>query len=204
MQSKDIDLLLKLFSSLPGIGPRSASRLILQLLKRKDTLMLPLSHMISKVAKNIKSCHICGNYDSISPCNICISEDRDKKIICVVEEVGDLWAMERSSFYRGNYHVLGGPLNAMTGNTPKKLNLEALYSRLIDENIKEVILATSITTAGQTTAHYLLSNIKKRNIKVTRLARGLPAGGELEYTDEATLGQALNERTLIFEKEKND
>lgn len=198
MKSKDIDLLLKLFSSLQGVGPRSASRIVLQLLKKKDALMLPLAHMIKLVAENIKVCEICGNYDDTSPCHICTADDRDKRQICVVEEVGDLWAMERGSFFKGNYHVLGGTLNAMNGNTPQKLNLDRFYSRLINENIKEVILATSITTAGQTTAHYLLSNIKKKDIKVTRLARGLPAGGELEYTDEATLGQALHERTLIF------
>ena len=166
--------------------------------------MLPLAHMINRVAENIKSCEICGNYDSISPCSICIADDRDKKLICVVEEVGDLWAMERSSFFKGNYHVLGGTLNAITGNTPQKLNLDRFYARLTNENIKEVILATSITTAGQTTAHYLLSNIKKKQVKVTRLARGLPAGGELEYTDQATLGQALHERTLIFEEVKDE
>ena len=125
---------------------------------------------------------------------------RDKSLLCIVEEVADLWAIERGKIFNGLYFVLGGTLNAIKGITPEKLNMKKLFDRLENNEIKEVILATSITTAGQTTAHYLLNNIKKLDIKVSRLARGVPAGGELDYLDEATLGQALNERTLVFDR----
>ena len=132
-------------------------------------------------------------------CDICISNKRDKSLLCIVEEVSDLWAIERGKLFNGIYFVLGGTLNAIKGITPEKLNMEKLFERLKGKEIREVILATSITTSGQTTAHYLLNNIKKLNIKVSRLARGVPAGGELDYLDEATLGQALSDRTLVFD-----
>ena len=200
MYSKEIDFLIKLLSSLSGIGPRSARRISLQLIAKKNTLMIPLGKMISEVAVKISSCKICGNYDSINPCSICSNSKRDNKIVCVVEEVSDLWALERGNLYQGIYHVLGGTLNAIKGTSPEKLSLNSLFEKIKKGGVKEVILATSLTTEGQTTAHYIISKIKNLETKITRLARGLPAGGELDYLDEATLGQALFDRTLVKDK----
>ena len=194
MYSKDIDLLINLLSNLQGIGPRSARRIALQLIAKKNTLMIPLGKMMQDVGTLIEECKNCGNYDSINPCSICNNEKRDKSVICVVEEVSDLWALERGKLYQGLYHVLGGTLDAIRGISPEKLNIDFLLQRIKEQNINEIILATSLTTSGQTTAHYIVSKFKGIKIKVTRLARGLPAGGELDYLDEATLSQALNER----------
>ncbi len=200
MKSTEIDLLIQLLSNLPGVGPRSARRIILYLIKNNNNLMKPLSDTLNNVSNKIKICKNCGNYSVDDNCDICKNEKRDKSLLCIVEEVADLWAIERGKIFNGLYFVLGGTLNAIKGITPEKLNLKKLFERLERNEIKEVILATSITTAGQTTAHYLLNNIKKLDIKVSRLARGVPAGGELDYLDEATLGQALNERTLVFDR----
>ena len=194
MYSKEIDLLINLLSSLQGIGPRSARRIALQLIAKKNTLMMPLGKMMTDVAKLIKKCEICGNYDSISPCSICNNEKRDKSIVCIVEEVADLWALERGRLYKGLYHVLGGTLDAIRGVSPEILKIDFLLEKVKEKNINEVILATSLTTAGQTTAHYIVSKLEETKVKITRLARGLPAGGELDYLDEATLSQALFER----------
>ena len=153
--------------------------------------------MISGVANLIEKCKVCGNYDSINPCNICSNEKREKNIICIVEEVSDLWALERGRLYQGVYHVLGGTLDAIRGVTPEKLNIDYLFKRIKEQKINEIILATSLTTAGQTTAHYIVSKFKGMDLKITRLARGLPAGGELDYLDEATLSQALYERISV-------
>ena len=197
MHSKEIDLLINLLSSLQGIGPRSARRITLQLIAKKNTLMMPLGKMITDVAKLIEKCKNCGNYDSMNPCSICNNEKRDKSVICIVEEVSDLWALERGRLYKGLYHVLGGTLDAIRGISPEKLNIDFLLEKIIKQNIHEVILATSLTTAGQTTAHYIVSKFKDVDIKITRLARGVPAGGEIDYLDEATLSQALHERTNV-------
>jgi recombination protein RecR len=194
MKSNEIDLLIQLLSNLPGVGPRSARRIILYLIKNNNNLMKPLSDTLNNVSNKIKICKNCGNYCVDDNCDICKNEKRDKSLLCIVEEVADLWAIERGKIFNGLYFVLGGTLNAIKGITPEKLNLKKLFERLEKNEIKEVILATSITTAGQTTAHYLLNNIKKLDIKVSRLARGVPAGGELDYLDEATLSQALYER----------
>ena len=204
MKTTEIDLLIQLLSNLPGIGPRSARRIILQLIKNKNTLMKPLATTLNSVASNIKICEDCGNYCINEKCEICLSHNRDKSILCIVEEVADLWAIERGRLFNGIYFVLGGTLNALKGITPEKLNMEKLFKKLNNKEINEVILATSITTSGQTTAHYLLNNIKKLNLKISRLARGVPAGGELDYLDEATLGQALNERTLVYDRLTNE
>ncbi len=197
MYSKEIDLLINLLSSLQGIGPRSARRIALQLIGKKNNLMIPLGKIISDVAKLIQKCDNCGNYDSINPCSICQNEKRDKSVICIVEEVSDLWALERGRLYQGLYHVLGGTLDAIRGVNPEKLNIDFLLQKIREQKINEVILATSLTTAGQTTAHYIISKFQGIEIKVTRLARGLPAGGELDYLDEATLSQALHERINV-------
>ena len=200
MKSTEIDLLIQLLSNLPGVGPRSARRIILYLIKNNNNLMKPLSDTLYAVSNKIKICKSCGNYCVEDNCDICKNEKRDKSLLCVVEDVSDLWAIERGKIFNGIYFVLGGTLNAIKGITPEKLNIKKLFERLEKKDIKEVILATSITTSGQTTAHYLLNNIKKLDIKVSRIARGVPAGGELDYLDEATLGQALNERTLVFDR----
>ena len=200
MKSTEIDLLIQLLSNLPGVGPRSARRIILYLIKNNNNLMKPLSDTLYAVSNKIKICKSCGNYCVEDNCDICKNEKRDKSLLCVVEDVSDLWAIERGKIFNGIYFVLGGTLNAIKGITPEKLNIKKLFKRLEKKDIKEVILATSITTSGQTTAHYLLNNIKKLDIKVSRIARGVPAGGELDYLDEATLGQALNERTLVFDR----
>ena len=204
MEANEIDLLIKLFSNLQGIGPRSARRMVLQLIKKKKNLILPMANTLIDIEKNIKICEKCGNYDSESPCKICQDEERNRKTICIVEDISDLWAIERSNLYKGLYYVIGGTLNALTGDTPEKLNLMKLFSRIKEEIIEEVILATSITTNGQTTAHYILNYIKSLDVKVTRLARGLPAGGELDYIDDATLGQALSDRTTVFKRDNNE
>ncbi len=204
MSSLEIDSLIKLFSNLQGIGPRSARRIVLQLINKKNSLMKPLGNMMIDVSNKISNCKFCGNYDSNNPCTICTDAKRDKNIICIVEEVSDLWALERSNFFKGTYHVLGGTLDALRGISADKLNLNSFFDKIKEGNIKEVILATSLTTSGQTTAHYILNKLKKLDIKITRLARGLPAGGELDYIDEATLGQAIFERTLVQEKQDNE
>ena len=203
MYSKEIDLLINLLSSLQGIGPRSARRIALQLIAKKNTLMMPLGKMILDVSNLIEKCKVCGNYDSINPCSICTNEKRDKNIICIVEEVADLWALERGRLYQGVYHVLGGTLDAIRGVTPEKLNIDYLFERIKEQKIHEIILATSLTTAGQTTAHYIVSKFKGMDLKITRLARGLPAGGELDYLDEATLSQALYERISVNKEMDN-
>ena len=204
MSSLEIDSLIKLFSNLQGIGPRSARRIVLQLISKKNSLMKPLGNMMIDVSNKISNRKFCGNYDSNNPCTICTDAKRDKNIICIVEEVSDLWALERSNFFKGTYHVLGGTLDALRGISADKLNLNSFFDKIEEGNIKEVILATSLTTSGQTTAHYILNKLKKLDIKITRLARGLPAGGELDYIDEATLGQAIFERTLVQEKQDNE
>ena len=197
MYSKEIDLLINLLSSLQGIGPRSARRIALQLIAKKNTLMMPLGKMMTDISKLIEKCENCGNYDSINPCSICNNKKRDRSIICIVEEVADLWALERGGLYQGLYHVLGGTLDAIRGISPEKLNIDILLKKIKEKDINEIILATSLTTAGQTTAHYIVSKFKGIEVKITRLARGLPAGGELDYLDEATLSQALHERIDI-------
>ena len=159
--------------------------------------MKPLSDTLYAVSNKIKICKSCGNYCVEDQCDICKNEKRDKSLLCVVEDVADLWAIERGKIFNGIYFVLGGTLNAIKGITPEKLNIKKLFERLEKKDIKEVILATSITTSGQTTAHYITSKFKNINIKITRLSRGLPAGGELDYLDEATLSQALFERIPI-------
>lgn len=201
MYTTEIDSLIKLLSGLQGIGPRSARRIVLQLINKKSLLLKPLGNLMIEVSDKITNCKVCGNYDSINPCTICSDEKRDKNIICIVEDVADLWALERSNFFKGIYHVLGGSLDALRGISPDKLNFNSFFNKLESGDIKEVILATPLTTSGQTTAHYIINKLNFLNIKVTRLARGLPAGGELDYLDDATLGQAIYDRTLVTDKE---
>jgi len=195
----EIDRMISILGRLPGLGPRSSRRIALHLLNNKDNLMIPLAHSILETAANIKDCLLCGNIDIISPCSICVDEKREDDIICVVEGVSDLWALERSGFYKGKYNVLGGVLDALSGIGPDKLNIKNLILKIKKEKIKEVILATSATLSGQTTAHYINEKIKGFDVKITRLSRGLPVGGELDYLDDGTLGQALKERITVLD-----
>jgi recombination protein RecR len=192
-ENTPIEQLVKLLSKLPGFGPRSARRSVLQLMKQRDSLMLPLAATLKYVAENIHHCSECGNLDNSSPCHICESQKRDRGTICVVEEVADLWAIERSHSYQGVYHVLGGTLSALDGRGPEQLRIDRLLART-QAGVHEVILATNATVDGQMTAHYIAERLKDRNIRISRLAHGIPVGGELDYLDEGTLGTAFQAR----------
>lgn len=194
MQGKEIEKLTKIISKLPALGTRSARRIVLQLLKKKETALLPLITALQEVADNVKKCPICGNFDTQEPCSVCQDTTRDKETVCVVQDVADLWAMERVGLYRGQYHVLGGILSALDGVTPDDLNVEGLFARLPSGVIKEVILALPATIDGQITAHYLLSRLKEFPVKVTTLAQGIPLGAELDYMDDGTIQLALSAR----------
>ena len=197
---RELDRLIRLFSRLPGLGPRSARRLALSLIKRPDTLLLPLQQALADVAAAIRTCQHCGNIDTSDPCAICQDNSRDHSVLCIVEEVGDLWAIERAGGFRGSYHVLGGRLSALDGISPEDLSIAILLERLNrpaspeKSAVTEVILATNLTVEGQATAHYLAGLMKERQITVTRLAHGVPVGGELDYLDDGTLRAALNAR----------
>ena len=197
MSGTEIEKLIKLVSKLPSLGTRSARRITLQLLKKRDTLLLPLIQSLTEVAENIKTCEICGNYDTQNPCSICASELRDDNVVCVVQDVADLWAMERVSFFKGKYHVLGGVLSALDGVTAEDLNIESLEKRLVTGGVTELILALPATVDGQITSHYLVSRFKEYNLKITTLAQGIPMGGELDYMDEGTIQLALNSRKTL-------
>lgn len=190
----DIDTLIKQFAKLPGIGPRSARRMVLQMIRQPEKYMLPLIESLTRTAETVKTCTQCGNVDTIDPCHICTDVRRDPSLLCVVEELADLWAMERSSMYRGRYHVLGGTLSAIDGRGPDQLNIPKLVERAGDEAVKEVILATNITVEGQTTAHYVTEQLADCGVSVSRLAQGIPIGGELDYLDDGTLGAAFRAR----------
>lgn len=194
MQGKEIEKLTKIIAKLPALGTRSARRIVLQLLKKKETALLPLITALQEVADNVKKCPICGNFDTQEPCSVCQDTTRDKETVCVVQDVADLWAMERVGLYRGQYHVLGGILSALDGVTPDDLNVECLFARLPSGVIKEVILALPATIDGQITAHYLLSRLKEFPVKVTTLAQGIPLGAELDYMDDGTIQLALSAR----------
>jgi recombination protein RecR len=191
---KKIDQLIGLLSKMPGLGPRSARRAVLQIIKKKESYMLPLASLIKEVAEEIKTCETCGNLDTASPCQVCQNPKRDTSVICVVEDVSDLWALERTASYRGLYHVLGGTLSALNGTRPEDLNIPKLLKRAGDEGLKEIILATNATVDGQTTAHYIIDRLGETEVKVSAIAHGVPVGGELDYLDDGTLSAALKER----------
>lgn len=194
MASEAIDSLIKAFSKLPGIGSRSARRVVLDLLRNREQKMQPLITVLQQGLEQIKTCEQCGNIDGITPCNICQDVKRDAHTICVVEDISDLWAIERGHSYRGTYHVLGGTLSAMDGRGPDALNIDSLIRRASEAVVEEVILATNATVDGQTTAHYLMDRLADSNVKTSRLAQGIPMGGELDYLDDGTLGAALKAR----------
>lgn len=197
MSQSDLQKLVHLIAKLPGLGPRSARRVTLHLLKYKESMMLPLAEALKNVAMNIKNCRICGNLDESDPCNICDDIKRDKGVICVVEEVADLWAIERSGNFNGLYHVLGGTLSAMDMRKSESLNIEKLVTRASLGEIYELIIATNATMEGETTAHYITERLKEFEIKITRLAYGLPVGGELDYLDDGTLTAAFKARQIF-------
>lgn len=190
----EIERLISLLAKLPGLGPRSARRAALALLKKRDQLLIPLGQAIIEAGERVKICRTCGALDTTDPCAICGDRARDPTLICVVEEVGALWAMERGASYRGRYHVLGGLLSALDGVGPEALRAEGLIQRASDGLVKEVILALPATVDGQTTAHYLADRLAPSGVSVTMLARGVPVGGELDWLDDGTIAQALRAR----------
>ena len=190
----EIERLVQLLAKLPGLGPRSARRAALVLLKKRDLLLEPLAAAMQDAAAATRSCEVCGNLDTATPCAICRDPRRDVTLLCVVEDVADLWALERAGVFRGRYHVLGGALSALDGVTPEKLSVPQLLER-VKYGVDEVILAMNATVEGQTTAHYLMDMLE--GMKVTRLAHGVPVGGELDYLDEGTLSAAFKARRAL-------
>ncbi len=197
--SPEIERLIKLLSKLPGLGPRSARRAALELIKKREPLMRPLVTAMSDAADKIEECGVCGNIDAANPCHICAAPGRDQSVICVVQDVGDLWAMERAATFKGVYHVLGGTLSAIDGIRPEDLRIAGLIGRVKGGGISEVILAMNATVDGQTTAHYITDHIEGPNqagerVTISRLAHGVPVGGELDYLDDGTINAALSSR----------
>ena len=197
MSEQILEKLIKKVSRIPGLGPRSSRRAVLHLLKNKDKLLIPLIDDLSEVAHNIKDCIECGNLDQNEICQICKDPLRKGNLICIVETVADLWALERTKVYNGKYHILGGVLSAIDGINPEQLNINSLESRLKQQNYTEVIIAISATLDGQTTAHYIAERLIPFKLKVTRLAHGVPVGGELDFLDDGTIAQALKARNEI-------
>ena len=194
MIGPEIERLIQLLSKLPGLGPRSARRAALHLMKRRDSLLVPLSESMALAAEAIRNCSVCGNLDSRDPCSVCSDPSRDRSTICVVEDAGDLWALERTRAFRGTYHVLGGTLSALQGVGPDDLNIPSLVERAKDPAVKEVILALNATVDGQTTAHVVTDRLSGSGVAISRLAHGVPVGGELDYLDDGTLTAALKAR----------
>ncbi len=192
--SPEIERLISLLAKLPGLGPRSARRAALALIKKRDGLMRPLAGAMAEAADKISTCGVCGNVDAQQPCHICAAPGRDKTVICVVQDVGDLWAMERAAAFRGQYHVLGGTLSALDGIRPEDLNIAGLIERAQSGEVKEVILAMNATVDGQTTAHYITDHLEGAEVIVSRLAHGVPVGGELDYLDDGTITAAMKSR----------
>lgn len=197
MENPDIQRLIQLLSRLPGLGPRSGRRATLHLMKHKTAHMSPLMEALQTAHDLVKTCAVCGNLDTVSPCTICTGSKREASVLCLVSEVEDVWAMERAGVFKGVYHILGGVLSAIDGIGPQQLNLQGLHKRLKDGTIKEVIIALSATLEGQTTAHYVSDLIKETGVQVTRIAHGIPMGGELDYLDEGTIAAALKARTPL-------
>ncbi|HEX6958434.1 MAG TPA: recombination mediator RecR [Ferrovibrio sp.] len=194
MAGPEIERLIQLLARLPGLGPRSARRAALHLLKKKDALLNPLAATLRDVGESVHACSVCGNLDTHDPCAICSDPRRDAGLLCVVESVADLWALERAGVFRGRYHVLGGTLSALDGVGPADLNVDSLISRAQAGGLREVIIATNATVEGQTTAHYITDRLAPSGVQITRLAHGVPVGGELDYLDDGTLGAALKAR----------
>ena len=197
MASQEIEALTSALSRLPGLGPRSARRAVLHLVKKRETALVPLLAALAEVEARLSTCSLCGNVDTSDPCAVCADPRRDARSLCVVEEVADLWALERSRLFPWRFHVLGGRLSALEGVRPEDLAIESLVRRIEAGGIDEVVLAMNATLEGQTTAHYLAERIERFPVRVTQLAHGLPVGGELDYLDEGTLAQALRARRPV-------
>ena len=198
MPDSDIHTLITLFSKLPGLGPRSARRTVLKLVRHKEQLMLPLAQALQEAAATIRTCSTCGNLDTVDPCAICSDPKRNPALICVIEDLADLWAIERSGMFRGRYHILGGTLSAMDGVGPDTLRIPKLVERAHAPEVEEVIIATNATVDGQTTAHYITDSLQETGVRTSRPAQGIPIGGELDYLDDGTLGTALKARTAFY------
>lgn len=197
MASPEIEALTSALARLPGFGPRSARRAVLHLLKRREAALVPLRAALSAVEERLTTCSTCGNVDTTNPCAVCADPRRDARALCVVEDVSDLWALERSRLFPGRFHVLGGRLSALEGVRPEDLAVDSLVARVADGAVDEVVLAMNATLEGQTTAHYLIERLEKFPVRLTQLAHGLPVGGELDYLDEGTLAQALRARRPV-------
>jgi recombination protein RecR len=197
MASVEIETLSAALARLPGLGPRSARRAVLHLLKRRETALEPLLRALTAVNEGLSTCETCGNVDTRNPCGICADPRRDTRMLCVVEDVPDLWALERSRLFPGKFHILGGRLSALEGVRPEDLNIASLLSRISEGGIDEIILAMNATLEGQTTAHYLAERMETLPVRITQLAHGLPVGGELDYLDDGTLAQALRARRPV-------
>lgn len=194
LSGPEIERLVQALGKLPGLGPRSARRAALALIKKRETLLDPLTLALREAAEAIKVCRVCGHIDTTDPCGLCVDPRRDGSLLCVVEDVGDIWALERSGVYRGRYHVLGGTLSALDGRGPDALNIPALLDRIEGKVGLEVVLALSATVEGQATAHYLTEQLSRSGAHITRLGHGVPIGGELGYLDEGTLAAAFKSR----------
>jgi recombination protein RecR len=197
MAGPEIEALIRQISKLPGLGPRSARRIALALIKRRTVLLDPLVQALTAAATAVRVCATCGNFDSQDPCAICADPRRDGTILCVVEDVADLWAMERAAVFRGRYHVTGGLLSPLTGTGPEDLKLDQLVERVRRDAAREVILALAATVDGQTTAHYIAERLQPTGVTVSGLAHGMPVGGELDYLDDGTISAALRARRPV-------
>jgi recombination protein RecR len=197
MASQEIEALASALARLPGLGPRSARRAVLWLIKRRETALSQLVDALAAVGERLVECRLCGNVDTTNPCGICADPRRDARAICVVEEVADLWALDRARLFTGQYHVLGGRMSALEGIRPEDLTIASLLARVSAGGIDEVVLAMNATLEGQTTAHYIAERLEGLAVRVTQLAHGLPVGGELDYLDEGTLAQALRARRPV-------
>ncbi|WP_435418255.1 recombination mediator RecR [Parerythrobacter aurantius] len=197
MASQEIEQLASALARLPGLGPRSARRAVLWLVKRRDSALPALLEALEAVQDRLVECGTCGNVDTQDPCGICTDPRRDQRSLCVVEDVADLWALDRAKLYTGRYHVLGGKLSALDGVRPEDLNIASLLGRVEEGGIDEVVLAMNATLEGQTTSHYLAERLEAFPVRITQLAHGLPVGGELDYLDEGTLAQALRARRPV-------
>lgn len=193
----EIERLIQLLAKVPGLGPRSARRAALHLIKKKEQLLVPLAASMGEAVEKVRVCSTCGNVDTSDPCTICTDPRRDGATIIVVEDVADLWALERASAMNVRYHVLGGTLSPLDGVRPEDLNIRSLVARVAEDGVQEIILAVNATVEGQTTAHYITDQLSGMEVKVTRLAHGVPVGGELDYLDEGTLAAALRSRTAF-------
>lgn len=197
MAGTDIEALIRQLAKLPGLGPRSARRAVLDLIKKKESVMKPLIQSLERAAESVRICGTCGNFDTQDPCAMCLDPKRDRSLICVVEDVADLWALERSASFRGVYHVTGGLLSPLDGVGPDDLNIAGLVARAGADQVKEVVLALSATVDGQSTAHYLADRLDGANVILSGLAHGVPVGGELDYLDDGTLSAAMKARRPV-------